>query len=46
MGRKKEEHETALVKNYISTALLLLMEQNDYQASLSQISQKKPEFHA
>ena len=32
MGRKKEEHETALVKNYISTALLLLMEQNDYQS--------------
>lgn len=32
MGRKKEEHETILVKNYISTALLLLMEQNDYQS--------------
>lgn len=32
MGRKKEEHETVLVKNYISTALLLLMEQNDYQS--------------
>lgn len=31
MGRKKEEHDTALVKSYISTALLLLMEQHDYQ---------------
>lgn len=32
MGRKKSEHDTALVRNYISTALLLLMEQNDYQS--------------
>ena len=32
MGRKKDEHETALVKDYISTALLLLMEENDYQS--------------
>ncbi|MDO4338529.1 MAG: TetR/AcrR family transcriptional regulator [Eubacteriales bacterium] len=32
MGRKKDEHDAALVKNYISTALLLLMEQNDYQS--------------
>lgn len=31
MGRKKDENDTALVKSYISTALLLLMEQNDYQ---------------
>lgn len=32
MRRKKDEHDTALVKNDISTALLLLMEQNDYQS--------------
>ena len=32
MGRKKDEHDAVLVKNYISTALLLLMEQNDYQS--------------
>lgn len=46
MGRKKEEHETALVKNYISTALLLLMEQNDYQSITVTDIAKKPEFHA
>ena len=43
MGRKKEEHETALVKNYICSFLWSRM---ITKASLSQISQKKPEFHA
>lgn len=41
MGRKKEEHDTALVKNYISTALLLLMEQHDYQSiTITDIAKK------
>lgn len=41
MGKKKDEQNAALVKNYISTALLLLMEQHDYQSiTITDIAKK------
>lgn len=41
MGRKKEDPDTALAKKYISTALLLLMEQHDYQSiTITDIAKK------